>query len=174
MGIHLTGTGESFVVDDEDDKYIHGHTWSWKGGKNKVLGMATKINQVNKTTLLGRFLMELKKEDAYKKLVLHKDGNKLNFRKTNLAVVDKTIVAGTSTIHQDKKLSKFKGVQLSKTNNSRGKFYDRKKGIYTSTICVKGVEIWLGGFDTEVEAAKAYNDAALKYFGNTAKLNSLI
>ena len=53
------------------------------------------------------------------------------------------------------------------------------KGVYWNTGCNKwlakiGVErrrVHLGVFNCEKEAAKAYNDAAIKYFGEFARLN---
>jgi hypothetical protein len=43
--------------------------------------------------------------------------------------------------------------------------------MWRARICVNYKEIGLGFFSTPQEAAKAYNDAALKYFGEFAYLN---
>ena len=38
-------------------------------------------------------------------------------------------------------------------------------------ICVKGRRIYFGRFKEEIEAARAYNAAALKYHGQYASVN---
>ena len=70
--------------------------------------------------------------------------------------------------HQGKKQwstprsSKYKGVYWSKQRNKwKARIYINKK------------QKWLGYFESEIDAAKAYNEAALKYLGAFAKLNDV-
>ena len=57
--------------------------------------------------------------------------------------------------------SRFKGV------------YRNQRGTWHATIGVNGKTLSLGYFEIEVDAAKAYNLAAIRYFGEYAVLNNI-
>jgi hypothetical protein len=58
------------------------------------------------------------------------------------------------------------------SNNSSGfKGITWSKGAYHARICVEGKRINLGRFCDAVDAATAYDNAAIKYFGEFARLN---
>jgi hypothetical protein len=63
----------------------------------------------------------------------------------------------------DKKSSKYRGVCLDNTKSVKGK--------WRANIKHKGVKIHIGLFDTEKEAAEAYNKKAIELLGDAAKLN---
>jgi hypothetical protein len=58
--------------------------------------------------------------------------------------------------------SKFKGVT-----------WDKKCNKWVAQLRKDGKRIFLGGFSSEIEAARAYNEAAPRYFGEFAKLNRI-
>jgi hypothetical protein len=47
------------------------------------------------------------------------------------------------------------------------------KGLYRSMLTFKGKRYYLGQYETELEAARAYNKAALAIIGDYALLNEL-
>jgi len=65
-------------------------------------------------------------------------------------------------------VSSFKGV--AKTSLFKGAQLQKKWRAY---IAVNGKIFHLGCFQNEIDAAKAYNQAAIKYFGGFACLNSV-
>ncbi len=57
--------------------------------------------------------------------------------------------------------SKYRGV-------SRG-----NKGMYRATLTYKGKRYYLGNYENEIDAARAYNKAALAIIGDYALINEL-
>ncbi len=59
------------------------------------------------------------------------------------------------------------------TSKYKGVFKTKSGSNWIARIAKDGKQIWLGSFLNEKEAAKAYNEAAIKYFGEFAYLNKI-
>lgn len=95
-------------------------------------------------------------------VVDHINGNTLDNRRCNLRVCTHAENARNNTLIKTTTTG-YKGVHCAKANGSKKPWRSRIKYNYK--------EIQLGTFDTKQEAAEAYDIAALKYFGEFAKLN---
>lgn len=89
----------------------------------------------------------------------HIDRNRLNNQRENLRVCTRSQNLANKGPRETNK-SGFKGVSWSKQN----KKWAVQVGVNKKTICI-------GHFDDIVDAAKAYNEAAIKHFGEFAHLN---
>lgn len=92
-------------------------------------------------------------------LLDHIDGNGLNNQKSNLRECTYS-QNGANRRKNTKTLGRFKGVSF-----LRGKWMAR--------LQVMKKRLYLGYFTEEIEAAKAYNDAAVKHFGEFAHINQI-
>lgn len=93
----------------------------------------------------------------------HIDGNKINNKIENLRLANRSNnMANSKKLYRGKiPSSKYKGVRP----------YFRK---FKSAIRVNKKHIYLGSFVSEKQAAIAYDNAAVKYFGKFAKTNKMI
>ena len=153
--IQLT-QGKIALVDDGDYDALIGFPWFAARHRHHWYAVyATGRAEVRKHHRMHTILMN--PEPGFE--VDHIDGNGLNNTRTNLRVVRqgqnaknrRKVKPGTSV---------FKGVS-----------WKPSAGKWVSRIMVDKRPIFIGYFSDEVAAAVAYNEAALKYHGEFARLN---
>lgn len=145
------------LVDDEDYEMLVEHDWRLMGR-----GYAsTKIG--TKTVLMHRLLLGI--VDAGRHIQAdHINNNKIDNRRSNLRTCTNAENHRNMAKSRRVTTSRFKGVR---------KEVKVRSTDWAATIRHFGKTYQLGRFKTETEAALAYNDAALKYFGEFALLNDI-
>ncbi len=149
--------GKVALVDDGDYEYLNQWKWfahkyknnKWYAERSEGWGVFEKKIRMHRIITNAPTGME----------VDHKDNNGLNNQRQNLRVCTKSQnIANTNKIANT--TSKFKGVSWRS---------DSKK--WKAQIEVNKKAINLGSYSDPEEAARVYDDAATKYYGEFAKLN---
>jgi len=94
-------------------------------------------------------------------IVDHKDGNPLNNQKVNLRFATRQQNMFNKKSSKNS-YSKFKGVSY---------HIGQKKFVAKAVLNKKS--FWLGSFNSELEAAEAYNNFAIEHHGEFARLNKI-
>jgi hypothetical protein len=162
------GVKECFV-DDEDFEYLN--QWKWKllvsynsmyavRNVSTYLGGGRKSRKCSyKCILMHRLIMGVSDPTI---LIDHIDQNGLNNQKINMRTCSKAENNRHVRSHNDSKYSKYLGVS-----------FDKRRHKWTSSLTYKDKLINIGRFDSERDAALAYNKKAIELFGEFANPNNL-
>ena len=137
MKIKLTGTRPGVAIVDEDD-YYQLIDLSWHMNADGYVCSAVN----NKMVQMHRFIMKF---PAGKK-VDHINGKKYDNRKCNLRITDAIGNGQNKQVSKNKTSSKYKGV-----------FYKKDIKKYQTKLIVNKKDVYLGSYDTEIEAAVVYD-----------------
>ena len=153
---------KTVLIDDEDYELIKDYTWHVRSHRYTFYATCRHRCKDGKyrTVNMHRVIKGLKHKDG--NIVDHKNRNGLDNRKENLRVCTNFENARNARKRKDGNTSKYKGVSFRKSHDK-----------FLSRIQVDKKRIHLGYFKNEIEAAKAYNAAALKYHGEYAYLNAV-
>ena len=154
--IQLT-QGQVTLVSDEDFERVSQHKW-YANYHKSIKGFYAESRINNKIVRLHRFIMKVTDPKIE---VDHKFGNTLDNRRANLRVCTHT-QNNTNKPKRAGFTSQYKGVSFCKRTKK-----------WVSQIHVNYHTIFLGRFAIEHQAASAYNQAAIKYQGEFAVLNSI-
>ena len=140
------------IVDDEDFEYLNKWKWHFDGHyarrrdykPNKLIRMHTQIIKI-----------PLGKETD------HKNGNKLDNRKENLRIASRS------------ENLMNKSMQKNNTSGFRGVYWSKIVSKWMAYIKKNGKRYHLGYYINIYDAAKAYNLAADKMFGEFARFNKI-
>jgi hypothetical protein len=158
--IQLT-RGQVAVIDDIDYDRVSAHKWQAHWNKNvRSFYAVTGMFPGRKFVLMHRFIKGVTDPNVK---VDHRNHDTLDMRDENLRVSSDSQSQMNRRRKINKLASRFKGVHA---NNSRRK-------PWVARITKAGKPIFLGRFSEEIEAAKAYNRAALEFHGEFALLNEV-
>jgi hypothetical protein len=143
------------LIDDEEFQRVGLTNWSMN-----IAGYATACSikfLAKHHSLMHRFIIKAERGQ----IVDHINGDPLDNRKQNLRIVtasQNAMNAKRPTIPG--KLSRFKGVT-----------WDRKTGEWIAYITAEKQQYYLGRYETELDAARAYDSEALVRHGAYARTN---
>lgn len=154
--------GKVALVDDADYEWLN--QWRWSASKAGYTFYAIRktrtANGAKTSEQMHRLILGLMPGDD--RQCDHRDGNGLNNQRSNLR---------TCTITENNVNSRKRKAG---TSSYKGVYRNRNYPKWQSRIRVNGKLIYLGSFESEIEAARIYDLAALQHYGDFALTNKMM
>jgi hypothetical protein len=151
------GEGEFTILDAEDYYRFGNGKWSLGGNEKKFYAVRGVKNEKGEINIVRLHRQILAPPDGV--LVDHRNGNSLDNRRENLRIA-------TPSQNMQNRCKR-----ANTTSRFVGVWFVKNKRRWESRIVYQGKRIFLGRFISEIDAAKAYDRAAIKYHGDFAHLN---
>jgi hypothetical protein len=152
--ICLTTNGFEFEIDEIDKDLILLARWKKPPNRHIMESTTYYDRQYLHIIIAKRMWLDTKNYQ-----IDHKDNNKCNNKRNNLRIATQ-IQNSRNSKKRENASSQYKGVS-----------WDTKSQKWVANIELDRGHTYLGSFHNEEDAKEAYNNAALKYFGEFARIN---
>ena len=150
--------GKVALIDDVDYEFLN--QWKWHYSQ-RYAARSQRIKNIKHLILMHREIAKRMGVGIKGRNIDHIDMNSVNNCQSNLRIATKSQNAANRNKPRNNK-SGYKGV-----------FWRPDKNKWRADIRINYHRIFLGYFNNKIDAAKAYNKAAIKYFGPFARVNKL-
>jgi len=154
--------GKVALVDDEDyDMLIK---WKWYAHRNRYTFYAARHTYIDGKVRPDKPIIRMHREIlglavGDKRQADHKDQNGLHNWRGNLRI------ASPQANRLNQKL------RVDNTSGYRGTYWHKRHRRWCCTVSINKKQTTIGYFHDKISAAKAYDRAAIKYYGENAILN---
>ena len=160
MRLIVLTKGQTTIVDDEDFDKLNQHKWYAQYCASTGCYVAARTIRIAKNKRYLQYMHRAILGAPKGYFADHRNRNPLDNRKRNLRICTIQQNAMNRRPQNRSKTSKYKGVSLFKENDK-----------WRASIKTDKRDKHIGLYNTEIEAAKAYDKEAKKYFGEFAYLN---
>lgn len=138
------------IINIKDYEKVKDYKWGLHDGRVRCTTLKKYLHQVIVGTIDEGMEID------------HKNLNQLDNRKCNLRVAKRAQNVWNTKL------------RLTNTSGFKGISFHKYSGLWHSRIMVEGKTISLGYYKNKIEAAKAYDEAVLKYHGEFALTNAML